>query len=742
MQTAADILHKYGLPLRDIAPGRYYTLCPKCSAERSTAAHRAAKVLGVTIDGQGVMWGCNHCNWTNGEYYNGRANGWDRSTRGFAATHDYTDADGMVLAQKVRNPPGQEPKCWWRRPDGKGGWSNGTGGVRLPLYRLLELNADLAAGQTIVVPEGEKCVDSLRAIGISATCNPHGAAKPGQQPKWRKQDSRQLRGADIVVMPDHDAQGYAHADAIAGMSIGIAKRVRMLKLAEHWPECRKGGDVSDWLKAGHTRDEFEALIEQAPEAAEDVLVKVSRGQHAHNNDDERSPIFSDDALALRFAARHGDELRYVAKWSQWLWWNGKRWQFDDTLAVFDRARIICREAAEECNKPKLKKELASAKTVAAVERLARSDPRLAATIDQWDADPWLFNTPDGVIDLRACEMRVHHASDYLTHMTAVAPGGDCPLWHSFLDRITAGNKALQEYLQRVCGYALTGSTREHALFFLWGKGANGKGTFVGAIAGILGEDNYHRAAPIETFTATKTDRHPTELADLRGARLVTATETEEGRRWAESRIKMLTGGDRVRARFMRQDLFSFIPQLKLLISGNHKPGLRSIDEATRRRFNLIPFTVTIPEHERDKDLGEKLKAEWPGILQWMLNGCLDWQERGLAPPEAVTTATAAYLEAQDSIAAWLDECCDLDPNKWERSQKLFANWKEFAERCGHFVGDAKTFRDRLDGRNGIEHKLDPETRRAGYQGICLKPPPSSPEDPYYSEIANQRTTYE
>ena len=163
--------------------------------------------------------------------------------------------------------------------------------------------------------------------------------------------------------------------------------------------------------------------------------------------------FSDDALALRFAERYGNELRYVAKWSQWLRWIGTRWLFDDTLAAFDRARLICREAASECNEQKVAKELASAKTVAAVERMARSDRRLAATVEQWDADPWLLNTPDGVIDLRTCEMREHRAGDYLTRMTAVAPRGACPLWRSVLDRITNGDEGLQQYLQRVCGYA-------------------------------------------------------------------------------------------------------------------------------------------------------------------------------------------------------------------------------------------------------------------------------------------------
>ena len=205
------------------------------------------------------------------------------------------------------------------------------------------------------------------------------------------------------------------------------------------------------------------------------------------------------------------------------------------------------------------------------------------------------------------------------------------------------------------GYALTGLTQAHSLFFMHGVGANGKSTFINAITGCVGD--YHRTAPIETFIASTQERHPTDLAGLRGARLVTAVETDEGRRWNESKIKALTGGDKVAARFMRQDFFEFVPQFKLLFAGNHKPGLQSVDEAIRRRIHLIPFTVTIPPEERDEDLAERLRTEWPGILAWAIAGCLEWQEHGLAPPEAVTAATGSYLEAEDAIAAWMDERC-------------------------------------------------------------------------------------
>jgi putative DNA primase/helicase len=212
----------------------------------------------------------------------------------------------------------------------------------------------------------------------------------------------------------------------------------------------------------------------------------------------------------------------------------------------------------------------------------------------------MLNTPGGVVDLRTGEIRKHKAEDYLTKITGASPDPTCPIptWLAFLDRVMGGDVTLIAFLRRLTGYALTGSTREHALAFLYGTGANGKSTLLNAVTGIASD--YHRTAPIETFTANNTDRHPTDLAGLRGARLVTATETEEGRRWAESRIKALTGGDRIAARFMRQDFFQYVPQFKLVIAGNHKPGLRSVDKAMRRRFHLIPFTVTIPPDDYDR----------------------------------------------------------------------------------------------------------------------------------------------
>lgn len=424
---------------------------------------------------------------------------------------------------------------------------------------------------------------------------------------------------------------------------------------------------------------------------------------------------SEEHLALAFARENEAGLRYCAAWGQWLFWDGVRWVIDKTLLAKDQARDLCRRAAAASGDERAAAVLGLARTVNAVAHLARTDRRLAANPDQWDSDPWLLNTPGGVVNLKTGELGPSDPALHMTKVTGAAPGGDCPTWLLFLDRITGGDAELQAYLQRVLGYALTGDTSEHALFFGYGTGANGKSVLIDTIAGILGD--YHSTAPIETFTESNSERHPTDLARLRGARLVTAVETEQGRRWAESRIKTLTGGDRVAARFMRQDFFEYAPQFKLFIAGNHKPGLRSVDEAMRRRFHLVPFAVTIPPEERDAQLKEKLKAEWPGILAWMIEGCREWQLIGLEPPTAARTATEAYLEAEDALAAWVDEQCEHDPQAWESSSALFASWKHWAGMNGEYVGSKQRLALALEAR-GFQPKRTTQAR--GLVGLRLK----------------------
>ena len=220
-----------------------------------------------------------------------------------------------------------------------------------------------------------------------------------------------------------------------------------------------------------------------------------------NSKIEIRPEYSDDALALKFTERFAAKLRFTSAWNRWSLWNGSVWRKDDTLSAYDLARQICRAESTTCGDDRLAPRIASAQTVAAVERLARADRRHAATVEQWDADLWLLNTPGGVVDLQTGAMRSARREDYCTKSTAVAPGGDCPTWLRFLDQVTVGNCELQAYMQRMCGYALTGITREHSFFFLFGAGANGKTVFLNTICGFLGD--YAKTAPVETFIDSK-----------------------------------------------------------------------------------------------------------------------------------------------------------------------------------------------------------------------------------------------
>lgn len=415
-----------------------------------------------------------------------------------------------------------------------------------------------------------------------------------------------------------------------------------------------------------------------------------RAPRAAADNEALPPEYSEDHMADAFARAHSASMRYVSTWGAWMRWDGRLWRKDTVLEAFDKARMICREYARQASqdaslgarRQTIPMSLARANTMAAVERAAKSDVRIAREADAWDADPWLLNTPGGLVNLRTGTLSPHDIDAHCTKITRATPQGDCPAWLAFLDVATQGNQELQAYMQRIAGYALTGDISEECLFFVHGSGGNGKGTFINTIQWIL--NDYAAVASMETFTESRNERHTTDLAMLQGARLVTAQETEEGKRWAESRLKSITGGDPITARFMRADNFTFTPQFKLLIAGNNKPGIRSVDEAMRRRMNLIPFTVSIPEDAKDKRLKERLKGEADGILAWMVAGCLAWQKHGLRPPEIVKAATDEYLSAEDHLSAWLSECCEIDESYRCKRQTLFHSYRDWAKENGEF----------------------------------------------------------
>jgi len=428
-------------------------------------------------------------------------------------------------------------------------------------------------------------------------------------------------------------------------------------------------------------------------------------------------LVTEDSAAAQFAELYRGRLRFCHDTGSWFEWDGVSWRQNRTGVAFNWARLLARKLAE--NEPDRVRYTTSKTSFATgVEKFARVDPILAVTMDAWDDNPFLLGTPGGMVDLTTGELCASDPGSGITKLAGCAPARDasCPLWLRFLDDATGGDVQAVRFLQQWCGYSLTGDTREHALIFVYGPGGNGKSVFLNVVTGILGD--YATTAAMDTFTASHNDKHPTDLAMLRGARLVTASETEEGRAWAEARIKQMTGGDIITARFMRQDFFSFRPNFKLTIVGNHKPALRNVDEAARRRFNIVPF-IRKPS-QPDPELETKLRAEWPGILRWMIDGCLDWQENGLVRPASVTEATQAYFSDQDLFGQWLEEECEVDlenPHLWDLSADLFASWSEFARKAGEAAGTAKTFAESMRRKGLQQHRM--KTAR-GFRGIRLK----------------------
>ena len=433
---------------------------------------------------------------------------------------------------------------------------------------------------------------------------------------------------------------------------------------------------------------------------------------------------TEDGVALAFTKAHHDELRYDHTRGAWFHWTSKAWRQDETKLAFAWSRRVCRRMAHEAENDSTLKTLSKAATAAAVERFAQSDRAFAVTSVIWDSDPFLLGTPGGTVDLKTGVLRPPSQDDFITRLAAVTPtaAADCPLWLGFLNEATNNDPALIGFLKRWCGYALTGDTREHALLFIFGPGGNGKSVFLNTVIGIMAE--YCRTAAMETFTASQGDRHPTDLAMLNGARMVTASETEEGRAWAESRIKQLTGGDTISARFMRQDFFEFRPQFKLTVIGNNKPVLRNVDDAARRRFNMAAF-VHKPASP-DRQLENKLKAEWPAILRWMIDGCLDWQRNGLVRPQSVIAATAEYFSEQDSVHQWVEEACERGPFKSDTMACLFKSWTDYALANGEKPGTTKWFSQTLV-RLGCEPlKNTPSSHgKRGFGGISVRPAPAA-----------------
>jgi putative DNA primase/helicase len=488
--------------------------------------------------------------------------------------------------------------------------------------------------------------------------------------------------------------------------------------------CRERWD--HWMRSPPDRIGIGTLLYEANKADPEWVKPSRRGKGesgASGIPDGGSGPLTEGRVADAFTRAHADQLRFDHTRGRWSLWDGTRWRREETKLAYRWAHAEARKMARG-GKNNVVVTAGKAAFAAGVERLAQAGEAFAVTHEVWDGDAWLLGTPGGVIDLRTGRMRPPRPEDYITRLTAVAPalGEDCPLWLKFLEEATGNDPGMIGFLQRWFGYCLTGITREHALVFIHGDGGNGKGVVMNTIFGILGDHAVNAA--METFTVTRGDKHSTDLAMLDGARMVMASEVEEGQTWAEARIKAVTGGDPITARFMRQDNFTFTPRFKLTISGNHKPALRGVDNSTRRRFNIVPFTrrPAVP----DPELSEKLKAEWPGILRWMINGCLEWQRVGLGAPASVAAATDDYFESQDFFGRWIEDRCNLG---WGLKSTPAALLRSFEDWCGENreeMTDSRRLRGALEKVKGVYYVKTDGIRHVS--GIELKGTTAAKDD--------------
>lgn len=449
--------------------------------------------------------------------------------------------------------------------------------------------------------------------------------------------------------------------------------------------------------------------------------------------------YSDVGNGARFVADHGDSLRFVATGGRWLVWDERRWVPDGlnrslAFAIQTARKAVALAKREDRRAAQRACALEVASATAAATLVAASDDRrvaaralvnatgllqvtrmnhmvtaatamgLGITEDELDGHPMLLNVANGTLDLATGLLGPHRREDLITDLADIVfdPDATCPKWDALLAFVTCGDQGLEAFLQRAVGYSLTGIIREHALFFIHGGGANAKSTFLKVLLGLLGDAGMQ--APENLLMARQGEVHPTGQADLCGRRVAVTTEVDEGKRLSEALVKQLTGGDRIRARRMRENHFEFAPTHKLWLSGNHLPVILGNDLAVWRRVKLIPFKATVAPGEIDTGLPDKLAAEMSGILAWAVRGCLIWQAEGLGSCAAVEAGTKGYRTEMDALGLFIDECVTEALDGFTPSIDLYVAYQGWARRSGELVMSRRALGNRLVDRGWVSGK--------------------------------------
>jgi P4 family phage/plasmid primase-like protien len=539
---------------------------------------------------------------------------------------------------------------------------------------------------------------------------------------------RQLKAKTVRVAYDADARSNAR---VAEQQLALMRALHKERFTvelETW-DGRQGKGLDDLLAAGgaittHRGDDAVAEAE--------AIARQAAGAAARPQADGEGPHLTDAGNAVRLVRGLGADMRFCHPWKKWLCWDGGRWREDDTGQAERHAKLTVQRMYEEAasaTSDTTRKELGehavdseSARAIAAMLKLAQSERGIPVLPDDLNRDPWLLNVANGTLDLHTGELRQPRRDDLLSKRssTPYQEEAECPLWDRFILDVFGDDEDLVTYVQRLLGYCLTGATTEQTFTVCWGVGSNGKTTLLEVVLAVLGPD-YAMAAMPDFLLARNGDRHPTELADLYGKRLVVCCETGDGRRLNEPLVKWLTGGDKVRARRMREDAWEFTPAHKLFLVSNYRPEVRGTDHGLWRRMRLIPFEEVFEGDRKDLAMKEKLLAEAPGVLAWMVRGCLAWQRDGMQTPGAVVTATAEYRSEQDVIGNFLAECCKTDQKLFRcKASALYQRFRSWVQGTGAAQGSEIMSQTRF-GRTLTERGFERAVNNGvWYLGVTLR----------------------
>lgn len=441
------------------------------------------------------------------------------------------------------------------------------------------------------------------------------------------------------------------------------------------------------------------------------------------------PVFplTDLGNAERLVHHYGHHVRYVADSKRWLYYDGVRWSAEVGNLILEHAKATVRQIKEEIifmpeaqrqDHQKWAKKSESKERIVAMIELAKSDPRIEAREADFDTDPWMLNLRNGVLNLRTGELHPHDPELLMTKLAPVDYDKDarCPIWESAMQIWAGGDLQLSSYLQRAFGYMMTGETREQCIFIAFGTGANGKSVSINTVMRVLGD--YAIQTPVETIMVKNGTGIPNDIARLKGKRMVAATEGESGQKLAESLVKQMSGGDLLVGRFLYGEFFQFKPQLKLVLVTNHKPVIHGQDDGIWRRIQLIPFEVTIPEAQRDRQLVQKLDEELSGILNWMIQGCQDWLKSGLESPKTMQRAKAVYKSEMDPIGNFIEEECIVNKERKITGDKLYDAYQFWTRDSGEKTITRRLFYRKLREK-GFEDRKSSANGSAEFYGLEL-----------------------